>query len=207
MKRLIISDTVRASRNIFMSHVSQYPQNDVRGRFGSAQIAPSTSVDLVSSHADDDTSRPVSHVTVSVPNISITPHRTVHMTSSPDAGPAVTHPPTPHSDIAIAPSSRTVHLLDDDGLPSDDDNPDVLAPESQVIDRPEYITVTYDDFHPIIRGIGGQVDLSMLRSSLITDEFDPRPLFPDRTAVTLAVTSTSSLLPLMTFTPPLLNLL
>lgn len=39
MKKLIVSDTVRASRNIFYSHVSRFPQHDTRGRFGARRIA------------------------------------------------------------------------------------------------------------------------------------------------------------------------
>lgn len=46
MKKLIIDDTVCVLLNIIYSHVLRYSQKDVRGKFGSAQIAPSTHNDM-----------------------------------------------------------------------------------------------------------------------------------------------------------------
>lgn len=45
MRKLIVGDNVRASRNIFYNHVSRFPQVDVCGWFGAAHIAPTDNPD------------------------------------------------------------------------------------------------------------------------------------------------------------------
>lgn len=48
MRKLIVADNVRASRNIFFNHVSRHPKVEVRGRFHVGHIAPTDNTDASS---------------------------------------------------------------------------------------------------------------------------------------------------------------
>lgn len=196
MKKLVVCDTVRESRNIFMTHVLPHPQTDVDGHFGPAHIDTYNSP-VASMPADDAIDTPdmlISTVTffpqatdsavclpdtpgdVIPPDICFTDDSSNQPASGP--GPPLTTPSAAQRCILLESSPNSSQLPIDPNL--------CLAPDSQAFARsPSLGYDEYDDFHPIIGNNSGRkpLDLTLPRYTLIEDLVEPRHLFPNRSVI------------------------
>lgn len=75
--------------------------------------------------------------------------------------------------------------LNDDAVPNDgEDDPTLLVCDTQ--DTNDYPEMSLEslDFHSVIVGSGGTIDLSRCTHTFLNDEPDSRMLFPSRTVMT-----------------------